>query len=75
VVSLLPNHNTIQYNMSKSYTTSVCFDVDGDWENFEEIPYSEFIKAMENKIKELKREKYLDAFDLVDITDYDEDNN
>ena len=61
--------------MSKSYTTSVCFDVDGDWENFEEIPYTEFIKAMENKIKELKREKYLDAFDLVDITDYDEDNN
>lgn len=58
--------------MSKSYTTSVYFDVDGTWETFEEIPYSEFIKAMEKKLHELKREKYLDAFDLVDITDYDE---
>jgi Ca2+-binding EF-hand superfamily protein len=69
----LPNHNILQYiTMNRSYTTSVCFDVDGEWDNFEEIPYSEFIKAMENKLIELKREKYLDAFDLVDITEYDE---
>jgi Ca2+-binding EF-hand superfamily protein len=59
--------------MSKLYTTSVCFDVDGNWENFNDIPYSEFLNAMENKLKELKREKYLDAFDLVDITDYDDE--
>jgi len=75
---VVPSHQTnkyitIYYNMSKSYTTSVCFDVDGNWDNFEEIPYSEFIKAMEDKLKELKREKYLDAFDLVDITEYDEE--
>jgi len=60
--------------MSKSYTTSVCFDVDGKWDHFEEIPYTEFIKAMENKLNELKSEKYFDAFDLVDITDYDEED-
>jgi Ca2+-binding EF-hand superfamily protein len=60
--------------MSKSYTTSVCFDIDGNWDSFEDIPYSEFIKSMENKLKELKRERYLDAFDLVDITEYDNDD-
>ena len=60
--------------MSKSYTTSVCFDVDGDWENFEEIPYSAFVKAMEDRLDELKKEKYLDAFDLVDITDYEDED-
>lgn len=59
--------------MSKSYTTSVCFDIDGNWDSFEDIPYSEFIKSMENRLKELKRERYLDAFDLVDITEYDND--
>jgi Ca2+-binding EF-hand superfamily protein len=51
----------------------VCFDVDGDWESFEDIPYEKFIEGMESKLKELKREKYLDAFDLVDITEYDEE--
>lgn len=59
--------------MNKSYTTSVSFDVDGNWENFTDIPYTEFLNAMENKLKELKREKYLDAFDLVDISEYDEE--
>jgi hypothetical protein len=59
--------------MNKSYTTSVTFDVDGNWENFTDIPYNEFLNAMESKLKELKREKYLDAFDLVDISEYDEE--
>ena len=60
--------------MTKSYTVSVSFDVDGKWENFEEIPYSEFLKAMEDRLRELKREKYLDAFDIVDVTCFgDED--
>lgn len=56
--------------MTKSYTVSVSFDVDGKWENFSEIPYSEFLKAMEDRLKELKREKYLDAFDIVDISSF-----
>ena len=59
--------------MSKSYTTSITFDVDGNWENFTDIPYSEFLLSMERKLKELKREKYLDAFELVDISEYDEE--
>jgi Ca2+-binding EF-hand superfamily protein len=53
-----------------TYSISVCFDVDGEWENFGQIPYEEFIRAMERRHNELKREKYLDAFELVDITDY-----
>ena len=59
--------------MSKSYTTAITFDVDGNWENFTDIPYSEFLLSMERKLKELKREKYLDAFELVDISEYDEE--
>lgn len=58
--------------MVRSFTTCVCFDVDGDWESFEEIPYEKFVEAMKNRLDELKREKYLDAFDLVDITEYDD---
>jgi hypothetical protein len=53
-----------------TYSISVRFDVDGEWENFGQIPYEEFIRAMERRYNELKREKYLDAFELVDITDY-----
>lgn len=59
--------------MKRSFTTCVCFDVDGDWEDFSEIPYEKFIQALQDRLTELKREKYLDAFDLVDITDYDEE--
>ena len=33
----------------------------------------EEVKEVESKLKELKREKYLDAFDLVDISEYDEE--
>ena len=59
----------------RSFTTAVCFDVDGDWESFGEIPYEKFIEAMGNKLKELKQEKYLDAFEMVDITEYDENED
>jgi hypothetical protein len=61
-----------------TYTVCVTFDLEGTWEHFEHIPYEAFVKQMEIRLNELKREKYLDAFDLVDITDfgdYDEDND
>ena len=56
-----------------SFTMSICFDVDGEWKNIEEIPYEAFIKGLEKRIKSLKEDKSFDAFDLVDITEYDED--
>lgn len=58
--------------MPKKLTYSVCvtFDIEGEWEHFEQIPYEAFIHGLERRFNELKREKYLDAFDLVDITDY-----
>jgi hypothetical protein len=59
----------------KIFTTDVTFDVEGNWDRFEEIPYNEFINALEQRVKELKREKYLDAFGLVDITEYDDEND
>jgi|LakMenE18May11ns_1017448.scaffolds.fasta_scaffold7270696_1 hypothetical protein len=56
-----------------SYTMSVCFDVDGEWKHFEEIPYQEIIKALKKRADTLKDDISFDAFDLVDITEYDEE--
>jgi hypothetical protein len=52
--------------MKTNYMVDVAFTVEGDWENFEDIPFSELINGLQRRIDYLRKEGDKDAFGFCD---------
>lgn len=44
----------------------VAFTLEGEWENWEDIPYSEIIKALKKRVSYLEEHKEIEAFGYSD---------